>query len=227
MSGMFLSRARLRRDSSVAAIAPLLMPADGNARLLAAHRLVWSLMSDDTDRSRDFLWREERQGACLILAPRPARDDGGLFEVESKLWEPALREGDRLGFMLRANPTIARGTGHGRRGQRHDVVADAMRGMVPGTRAAARPAAIVEAGRTWLVRQGERAGFNITCDPLRIDGYETVRIAREGGRPVVFGRLEFEGVLDVADPVSFLSAVVGGFGRARAFGCGLMLLRRA
>ena len=114
MTAMFLSRARLRADSSVQAIAPLLLP-DGRSMpdCWQTHRLVWSLMSDEPDRARDFLWREEQPGAFLILAPRPADAGGGLFDVESKPWEPALRVGDRLGFMLRANPTVARGNSPG------------------------------------------------------------------------------------------------------------------
>ena len=238
MTGMFLSRARLRPDSSVRAIAPLLLPEDDHARLLAAHRLVWSLMSDDPGRSRDFLWREERPGAFLILAPRSAEADGGLFDVDSKPWEPVLQAGDRLGFMLRANPTVARTPDakdagarapgqRGARGKRHDVVMDALRDVAPGQRAAAQPDAIVAAGRQWLARQGARAGFAPMPDSVRIDGYDTVRISRAREKPVEFGRLEFEGVLEVTDPAAFLAAVVAGFGRARAFGCGLMLLRRA
>lgn len=223
---MFLSRARLREDSSVRALAPLLLPTDAAVRLLAAHRLVWSLMSDDAGRTRDFLWREERQGAFLILAPRPAAADGGLFEVESKPWEPALHAGDRLGFLLRANPTLARSAGPGQRGKRHDVVMDALRAVPPGDRAAARRELIVDAGQNWLTRQGARTGFVPDPDTLRIDGYDTVRIPRGGRDAVEFGRLEFEGVLEVTDPSTFLTAVVGGFGRARAFGCGMMLLRR-
>jgi CRISPR system Cascade subunit CasE len=233
MTTMFLSRARLRSDSSVQAIAPLLLPEDGHARLLAAHRLVWSLMSDDPDRTRDFLWREEKPGAFLILAPRPADTNAGLFDVESKPWEPTLRAGDWLGFMLRANPTVARGAGirmpgqRGVRGKRHDVVMDALHDVTPGARAARWPDAVVAAGRQWLIQQGARVGFEPDADTLRIDGYDTVRISRSSEKPVEFGRVEFEGVMEVTNPAAFLAAVVAGLGRARAFGCGLMLLRRA
>lgn len=233
MTAIFLSRARLRSDSSVQAIAPLLLPKDGHGRLLAAHRLVWSLMSDDPGRTRDFLWREERPGAFLILAPRPADAEGSLFEVKSKPWEPTLRAGDRLGFMLRANPTVARSAGaripgkRGVRGKRHDIVMDALYDVAPGTRAAQRADAVVAVGRQWLTQQGTRVGFAPEPDTLRIDGYDTVRIPRSGEKPVAFGQLDFEGVMKVTDPTLFLAAVVTGFGRARAFGCGLMLLRRA
>ena len=60
-----------------------------------------------------------------------------------------------------------------------------------------------------------------------IDGYEPVRIPRDGGGAMQFSQLEFTGTLVATDPAVFLAAVRAGFGRAKAFGCGLMLIRRA
>jgi CRISPR system Cascade subunit CasE len=40
------------------------------------------------------------------------------------------------------------------------------------------------------------------------------------------GVLDFEGMLVVEAPELFLASVAQGFGRAKAFGCGLMLIRR-
>lgn len=236
MSTLYLSRARLRHDASARALAPLLLPRDESDRAHAAHRLVWSLMSDAAERSRDFLWREERHGHFLILGPRPAERQAELFELEHKPWEPVLQAGDRLGFALRANPTIARQMAPGQRGKRSDVVMDALYALPSGTRAEARTEAIVTAGTAWLTRQGARLGFTPEDTTLKVDGYETIRIERVGDEdrhdrwkpaPLSFGRLDFEGVLRVQDPAVFLAAVAQGFGRARAFGCGLMLLRRA
>ena len=51
-------------------------------------------------------------------------------------------------------------------------------------------------------------------------------IPRETGVSAIFGVLDISGVLIVEDPVRFLAAQAAGFGRARAFGCGLMLIRR-
>jgi CRISPR system Cascade subunit CasE len=58
------------------------------------------------------------------------------------------------------------------------------------------------------------------------DGYDRRQIARGDARPAMFGVVDFGGVLKVQDPPRFLVAVASGFGRARAFGCGLMLIRR-
>ena len=71
MSELWLSRARLREDACVAALARLLVPEAASARPAAAHRLVWSLFADGPDRRRDFLWREEAPGRFMTLSRRP------------------------------------------------------------------------------------------------------------------------------------------------------------
>ena len=62
---------------------------------------------------------------------------------------------------------------------------------------------------------------------VRVLGYHTLRIGRGGSAPMRVGVLDMEGVLEVRDPERFTAALCTGFGRARAFGCGLMLVRRA
>ncbi len=229
MSGpLFLSRVRLRREGSVKALAHLLVPEGGAApRSVAGHHLLWSLFTDSPERRRDFLWREVGPGRFLTLSARQPDDRHKLFDVEPKLFEPLLRESDRLRFMLRANPVVSRAAERGKRGKRHDVVMDALRDVPQGKRVEVREAVIPSAGRAWLARQGERYGFAPEAG-VAVDGYETMRLPRPGcGKPVQFGVLEFEGVLTVRDPVAFLAQLARGFGRARAFGCGLMLIRRA
>ena len=226
MTELFLSRAQLRRDSgAVAALARLLVPDDAGPRAAATHRLVWALFADAPTRQRDFLWREEAPGRFMTLSARPpaALD---LFEVDSKPFSPCLAVGDQLGFALRANAVVARAEAPGYRGKRHDVVMDALRRAPEGQRAEARLGIVIETGRSWLARQGAAHGFT-PHDGVGVDGYEQIEIARDAGRPARFSQLDLSGVLTVTDPVAFLTALAAGFGRARAFGCGLMLIRRA
>jgi len=220
---LFLSRVRLRRDASAAALAPLLMPS-GPAKPGAGHHLVWALFADGADRRRDFLWRGEGPGRFMTLSSRPPAAME-LFDIDTKDYAPALSAGDRLSFVLRANAVISRSAGPGQRGKRHDVVMDAL--SEPGLdRAAARPEKVIEAGRAWLIQQGATHGF--TPDPAcGVDGYDRLTIPRPGAKPAVFGTLDFTGALVVQDPALFLVGLAHGFGRARAFGCGLMLIRRA
>ena len=42
-----------------------------------------------------------------------------------------------------------------------------------------------------------------------------------------FGILDLTGEIAVTDPDTFLPALGAGFGRAKAWGCGLMLIQRA
>jgi CRISPR system Cascade subunit CasE len=227
----FLSRVRLRRDPALAALAPVLLPTDESRRIGTAHRLLWTLFADDPGRGRDFLWREidgERLDrlAFLILSARPPADRLGLFELDPpKPWEPTLRPGDRLGYALRANPVVTTRVDGRRHGARHDVVMHLLRAVPSAERGAARPELIAEAGQAWLAAQGERYGFKPRGAP-RVEGYLQRRIPRESGPPVRFSTLDLEGVLEVTDPKAFLPSVRQGFGKAKAWGCGLMLIRR-
>ena len=222
---LYLSRVRLRQDAPVAALAKLLVPPDAAARADASHRLIWALFSDSPDRRRDFLWREEAPGRFMLLSARAPVDPHDLFQVETKPFEPNLSDGDRLGFTLRANPVVARPAEYGQRGKRHDVVMNALRDVPSGQRAEARPDAVIAAGRAWLSRQGDAHGFRPQGDEA-VDGYDRIQVSRQGAAPVVFGQLDISGVLEVRNPARFLAALAQGFGRSRAYGCGLMLIRR-
>ncbi len=226
MSELWLSRARLRRDASVSALAQLLVPESASARPAAAHHLVWSLFADGPERRRDFLWREEAPGRFMTLSRRRPINVGDLFDLDSQPFAPVLAPGDRLGFTLRANPVVARPTAPGQRGKRHDVVMNVLKPIVSGQRAEVRPDAVLTEGRAWVARQGAAHGFQPDGE-IAVDGYDRVIIPREGGKPAIFGVLDIRGVLTVQEPAKFLAAQAAGFGRARAFGCGLMLIRRA
>ncbi len=226
---LYLSRARLRRDASVSALAPLLLgkTGRGGASQQPGHHLVWSLFADGFQGQRDFLWREMGRGVFYILSARCPEDRHGLFEIaDPKRFTPSLATGDRLGFALRANPVIRRRHADRRRSVKHDVVMDALRNS-EGDRAGVRLRAVHEQGLAWLERQGKKSGFEILSDSVRIDGYEQHRVTRKGSaRAMEFSAIDFEGLLTVRDPVALLTAIARGFGASKAYGCGLMLIRR-
>jgi CRISPR system Cascade subunit CasE len=225
MSTLHLGRARLKRDAPVDALARLLLPAESDARTVAAHSLVWALFADGAARRRDFLWREEKPGVFMTLSARPPKDALGLFDLDYQEFAPALAVGDRLRFCLRANATVARSGVAGARSARSDVVMDAVYALPQGARAEARRQAIVTAGRGWIAAQGARCGFTPDAD-VAVDGYDRRRLPRQGGADLRFSSIDLEGRLTVTDPALFLRHIALGFGRAKAFGCGLMLIRR-
>lgn len=228
MDALFLSRISLRTDPSVATLAPILFDAAGWHRSEASRRLVWTLFADHADRRRDYLWREDKARRFYVLSARPPEDRHRLFTVETKPFEPFVARDDRLTFSLRANATIARPRGAGARaGKRDDVVMAALHLIPERQRAEPRKELIRQEGLAWLRRQGETAGFEFADADVTVDSYEPLTIRGGGKSALRLGVIEFDGRLTVKDPGAFLARVAQGFGRGKAFGLGLMLLRRA
>jgi CRISPR system Cascade subunit CasE len=227
MSDLFLSRISLRADPSVATLAPILFETAGQHRSEASRRLVWTLFADREDRKRDFLWREDDARRYYVLSHRPPEDRHQLFTVETKAFKPALSSGDRLVFSLRANATIGRPRGDSKRaGKRDDVVMAILNAIPKHERAGARKEFIQREGLAWLRRQGAAGGFDFDEAGVAVDGYEPLTIRHNARGAVKLTAMEFDGMLTVRDPDIFLARIARGFGRGKAFGLGLMLLRR-
>ena len=225
----YLSQARLRRDASVSALLPLLLgDRDHRSSGQPGHHLVWYLFAERNEAHRDFLWREMAPGSYLVLSARQPVDRCGLFELdEPKAFEPLLEQGDRLRFSLRANAVVRRRAATGGRIAKHDVVFDALRDRASGERAANRFATARQQGFAWLERQGQAAGFGVREQDVLVDRYQQHKVPRKAEAPMSYSTLDFDGVLTVDDPSRFLAAIARGFGSAKAYGCGLMLIRRA
>jgi CRISPR system Cascade subunit CasE len=216
----WLTRVSLSRSASARALVQLLAPANHHQRVQSSHRLLWTLFGDTEERERDFLWREEAPGRFTILSARPPQDSHNLFDpFEAKAFEPAFVAGDRLRFTLRANATLR----HRGDPRRRDLVMDAIHALPNGERAKPRRAAEQDVSRLWLEAQGGAHGFAIV--DMACLGYETLSIPRQG-EAIQLGVLELEGHIAVTDPGALAPKLLSGFGRGRAFGCGLMLVHR-
>jgi len=243
MTELYLSRATLNADFDL--LGPILFPDDPAHKMAIAHRLVWTLFPPDL-KERPFLYREmapshaqgrAARGNIFILSKMEPRDERGLFRLESKPFRPDLAVGDRLMFSLRANPTVQRTeiVDGKRKTRRFDIVMHALHDVPKRDRADSRPKLVRAAGLDWLAGQGERSGFRLPArDAIRVDGYEQFDADPENRRPKGEGRrrpghsrLDFEGLLEVTNPTLLVESIGNGFGRARAFGHGLMLIRRA
>lgn len=228
MTAPYFSRVRLKRTASVGSILPLLL-GRGDMKSDPGHRLIWSLFATDSDQPRDFLWREmESRGTFNILSARRPQDNHNLFDIdEPKLFTPVLTAGDRLRFSLRANPVVRRRDAARKRSFKHDVVMDQLRASPKGMRGGHRFEAINQSGFAWLEQQGNRSGFKVHANDVKVDGYRQHRIPRRRKGEICFSTLDFDGLLEVQDPATLINAVTCGFGASKAFGCGLMLLRKA
>ncbi|MCV6590526.1 MAG: type I-E CRISPR-associated protein Cas6/Cse3/CasE [Marinobacterium sp.] len=243
------------------------------------HRLLWDLFPGRDGEARDFLFREEQytdgRGRKLplfyLVSPREPQTDSPLFQIDSKLYQPDLNAGDRLAFMLRANPVISRKNG-GQRSRSHDVAMDAQHQCltqlcqqagvstegpkrarikrldalpasqlqtliqgyhpaVPASLSALLKLQQQQALQQWLLQRGERNGFQLdegshlqqtACRWNALPEKDRGKNRRQAG----FTSVDFEGVLTVTEPEAFTTMLKQGLGKARAFGCGLMMVRR-
>lgn len=165
------------------------------------------------------LWREALQGAFrfFVLSPQlPAESE--IFEIQSRSFNPELRAGQRLCFSLRANPTICKA------GKRHDLLMDAKRQVKEQVEPRDIWAHQQQAALAWLTRQGEQSGFSLA--ETVVDAYRQQQIRREKSRQTIqFSSVDYTGMLVVNDPALFLQRLASGYGKSRAFGCGMMMIK--
>lgn len=202
----------------------------------AAHQLLWRLFPDHQG-VRPFLFRQEMEepegggvprGLPLfyVLSDREPVAIPGLLEAQCKPFSPALDVGDRLAFRLRANPTVAKSVA-GKRGQRADVLMAAKYHFEVGEARTSQACteAMDEAARRWLSERAESWGFRLPVGP-EVGTYRQHALPKDKGRPIRFSSVDYEGLLEVTDPGRLIETLARGIGRAKAFGCGLMLIRR-
>jgi CRISPR system Cascade subunit CasE len=215
----WLTRAELRRDEPAQrALSRILL--DEGARDVG-HRLVWSLFATDPDAVRDFLYREVSPGSYLIVSNREPSDPNGLWVLRTKKYVASLNVGQRLGFALRANPAQSTKTAGRDRGIRVDAVMHA-KSRADGSLSAE---AVEAAALDWLYVRETRLGVSFERELCSAGGYRQVQIGRLGARPIRYSIIDYEGVLRVEDPEALGLALLGGVGKARAYGCGLLMLR--
>lgn len=70
-----------------------------------------------------------------------------------------------------------------------------------------------------------RNGFCANPAQLRLNGYRQHRMRRKQ-TDIQVSTVDISGLLTVREPELFVAALHNGIGKAKAFGCGLMLVRR-
>ncbi|MDS2172673.1 type I-E CRISPR-associated protein Cas6/Cse3/CasE [Nesterenkonia sp. CL21] len=181
------------------------------------------------------LWRlDEAEGQQTLYMVSPEKPDLSNV-VERAGWEtsPArsadyeaflnqLKRGQQWGFRLRANPVKALPRSDGPRGK---VI----------------PHVTVPQQISWLLKKSDRWGFEIPGSGSEGAGGDgpQVAVTSRGDRRFrradpatdTYGRVtlrqaQFDGVLTVTDVDRLRHSLVRGIGRGKAYGCGLLTLRR-
>ncbi len=190
------------------------------------HQSIWQFFADHPDRQRDFLYRIEQDSnlpVIYIVSARKPDANLSLWDVECKEYDPKLKEGMHLAFALRVNPICTKRDENNKQ-HRHDVIMEAKTCLKREGQAIKSLAVLVqEEGSKWLAVRSERYGFTINSNLIRVDGYQQHRFFKGKGN---FSTVDFNGVLTVTEPELFMEILYKGIGPAKAFGCGLMMVKR-
>jgi CRISPR system Cascade subunit CasE len=174
----------------------------------AAHKKVYELVSDRP------LYRRTREATLVVSADKPKS------QVETKQYSPLIQVGELLHFVLRAEVTRSKFV-EGKRGKRYDPVLE-QHNLDP-----SKPYAdiVSEVGSLWLNQKSENHGFKV--EELIQSDYSPISFVRPTDRRQIrLAVIDYEGLIKVTDSAVFLSTLKNGIGRAKGFGCGLMLVRR-
>lgn len=187
------------------------------------HKHLWRLFpgesretraTDDEDR-QGFLFRVEhnpvgRSATLLVQSRRPPTSAKGVVIIGTKEFQPKPLAGQRLGFLLTANPV--------------KTIRDAQREDKPGKRSEKCRVPLIkeEEQRLWLARRLSEAGEIEAADLIP----HAPIYFRKGSHSGKLVTLTFEGILHVNDASRLSTLLENGIGPAKAFGCGLLLVRR-
>jgi len=179
------------------------------------HRALWTLfpgIERQENTPSPFLFWVERmhlvEGASVLmystLEPMPESDKATV--LSKKRFEPQFHEGQRLHFLLTANVTKT------------------IRDEVDPERKIRVPLLKEEQQRAWL---GRKLSENVLVDVDSVGIQEHPPVYfRKGNKPGKIVLTTFEGIFQVQHPESLNTMLSRGVGAAKAFGCGLLLVRR-
>ena len=228
---MIITKVRLNRSPGAQGSLAKVLLSGSNAD--QSHGLVWTLFNHveraDERKDRAFLYREIEPGSFIVVAKTPPLDPHGLWVLDKpKDYAVEVSAGDRLSFVMRANPAVAVPRPGEKRGARADAIMHAKTKLAVAERKnfTAKDASTIAV--QWLARRGPALGFKLDTEATSADGYQQIRIPGADRKPaIVYSEIEFTGALTVTDPNLLRHALYNGIGKARAYGCGLMLIRRA
>jgi len=230
---MYLSRIQLCSER----LKPTMLEKWQQATSYAAHQWLWQLFP--AQQKRNFLFRQEPGSRFFVLSETPPLVQHELFIIETKAFNPQLKNGESLDFQLRANPVVSRNK------KRCDVMMDAkFQARASGAAPEKWWQLQTEAAYHWLERQGIKYGFELvvpsSCDfycwaeeetPAAeltcVTAYQQNKFKRRNDQQAIsYSSVDYAGMLKVVDAERFQQALYSGIGKSKALGCGMLMIKR-
>ena len=119
-----------------------------------------------------------------------------------KIYPPSFSKGQKLMFLIRANPSVKKKAENRKNGYRIGILRE-------------------ENQLVWLNNKAEKSGFEVVACRTIPEGIVRDQKSNNGGRLSHFA-VRFEGILKIINPALFTRTVEQGIGPAKGFGFGLL-----
>ena len=198
------------------------------------HQVLWQFFDNDLNTKRDFLYRqviEHGRVKYYVLSNRMPVDKTGIWHIDPpKVYDPRLSQGQKLFFMLRVNPVVITTIANGKK-QRHDVVMQEKKRIgykqIPEKERPPLQQLVQQSSIKWLTARMDYNGFSLAPEQVIADGYQQHQISiNKQQHSIRYSTVDFQGVLTVTNIDLFRKALFSGIGKSKAFGCGLLLIKR-
>ena len=207
-----------------------LHPSHAYHNIYNEHQAIWKFFDEDPRAKRDFLYRQSIENGKVkyyLVSKRKPLSNSGSWTIQTKKYDPNLKKGQKVSFVLRANPVVT--ISQNGKKQRHDIIMHKkMLDRQQPNHENRPPSSVIvqEIGSEWLNRQGEKSGFKIGTH-TQADGYRKHICQTPNKRKKIqFCSIDFEGILEVKEVELFNSALFNGIGKSKSFGCGLLLIKK-
>lgn len=181
------------------------------------HQLMWTLFSFEPPESdREFLYFLFNGEIFMVSKKAPLLLPEHDFQIQTKSYGYDLPNGSILKFDIRLNPQVCR----------DNKKISVMTAYANDLREEERPYTLnhvaEESSKRWFSKRIEDLGFTVL--DFRVVSFCHHRFKRSDGELVVYNTIDLNGALQVNHKGLFCKSLFEGIGRARAFGCGMMLV---
>jgi CRISPR system Cascade subunit CasE len=174
-------------------------------KYFAKHQLLWKLFKDG---NREFIFRANEDkflNFYVLSKDKPNQFDN--ISVETKEYDPQINNGDNLNFQIKVNPTIKSGN------KKHNIFIHSRKNKIE--------MSDPEILKSWFDKKLD--GAALVVDELDFSGYQKEYI---GKKDIQFDVCDVKGKIKVIDVEKFKPYLFNGIGQEKAFGCGLLLVKK-
>lgn len=161
-------------------------------------RKLWRI--DKLNQNKYLLLISEEKPDIKKLEKYGVQDTGQIKDYQPYI--DSLKSGDYVRFKLVANPVISK--------------------KVSGGRGQVMPHVTMAWQEKFLLDRSEKHGFQLNSDDFTITEHEYVTFKHKSGKMPRLSKTTYEGNLTITDSKKFKALLVGGMGKKKAYGFGMM-----